>query len=89
MVESLTINFCALTWVLITNTNYNCRQSIDEAKCSASIECDTGQSFFDIGTRTVTPYIEKITLHCNGQKQMERSSFSHGGELWMSIDCRR
>jgi hypothetical protein len=75
--------------VFVSNTNYNCRQSIDEAQCSANIECDTGNDFFDVGTRTVTPYIEKITLHCDGKKPIEQASFSHGGELWMSIECRR
>jgi hypothetical protein len=89
MIDTIMIDICGRILVIAMNPVYVCRPEISDSRCHAKITCDTGRSNFDRDSGTISPYIESIELVCSEKTPSGQVSFSHGGELWMSLTCRR
>ena len=89
MIDTIIVEICGNILVIAMNPVYVCRPEISDSRCRASITCDTGASHFSREDQTIQSYTESIHIPCGPNDAPGHVSFSHGGETWMSLTCRR
>lgn len=52
LAKTFFLTFCGLNWTFSLNEgSFYCRLNLNEAKCSAELDCDTGKVSYDASTR--------------------------------------